>query len=217
MAVVKRTTRSRRRVALLTRHERASATRQRIVQVAARLFAERGYAGTTIAAIAREAEVAVQTVYFVFHTKTELLAAVADLAITGGLAPDPSRIAWMAEALAEPDPARRLARVVAGFAEIIPRMLPVLAPWQAAIAADPRAAEVYRERLLSRRSALRRIVDVTAQNGQLRAGLTPERATDIFFALTTPESYETYTRLLGWSISEWRSWVVTALERELLR
>ena len=52
---------------------RARATRSRITKAASRLFGERGYSGTTMADIAAAAGVAVQTVYFVFHTKTEVL------------------------------------------------------------------------------------------------------------------------------------------------
>jgi AcrR family transcriptional regulator len=56
------------RVSRPTRHERAPATRQRITRVAYALFSERGYAETTMAEIAEAAGVAVQTVYFAFHT-----------------------------------------------------------------------------------------------------------------------------------------------------
>ena len=54
------------------RRTRADATRRRMVDAAAKLFAQRGYAATTMAAIAQQAGVAVQTVYFTFHSKTEL-------------------------------------------------------------------------------------------------------------------------------------------------
>ena len=191
-------------------------TRRRIVDAAAKLFRERGYAATTMAAIASEASVAVQTVYFIFHTKTELLSAVADLAITAGVSSQPDTLPWTAAALAEPDGGRRIGLVVEATAEIAPRMVPIVGAWRAAIAADPSAGAVYRERLLGRRAFLRRVVDATAERGQLRPDLDRERATDVFFALTTPETFETLTRLLGWSVSAWAAWTKTALERELL-
>lgn len=187
-----------------------------MVDAAAKLFAQRGYAATTMAAIAQQAGVAVQTVYFTFHSKTELLSAVADLAITGGAAREPQRLAWTQAALTEPDARRRIALVVDGTAEIAPRMLPIIDAWQAAMSVDPAAASMYRDRLLSRRGFLRRVIDVTATRGELRAELAPERATDIFFAMTTPESYATFTQLLGRSSAEWRAWTSGVLERELL-
>jgi AcrR family transcriptional regulator len=198
------------------RRRRAEATRRRIVEATVRLFAERGYAGTTMTAIAQQAKVAVQTVYFTFHTKTELLVAVADLAITGGAAGGPEGLAWTQAALSEPDARRRIAIVVDATADIAPRMLPIIDAWRAAIAVDPSAAAMYRERLRSRRAFLRRVVDVTAGRGELRSGLDPERATDIFFALTTPETYGTFTDVLGWRVADWRAWADRTLEHELL-
>jgi AcrR family transcriptional regulator len=207
----------RRRPAPLTRRARADATRQRIVASAAELFRENGYAATTMAAIARRAQVAVQTVYFTFHTKTTLLSAVADHAITGGTAADPEQAKWVRSVFAERDSARRIALVTEATAQVAPRMLPIVDAWHAAIAADPSAAAEYRARLLARRQFLRRVIEQTKESGQLKLKLDPERATDILFAMTTPESYASLTDLLGWSVQQWKIWVTAALIRELLR
>src|ERR1700675_2619962 len=48
-------------------------TRQLIADTAARLFAERGYEHVAVADVAREAEVAEQTVYNYFPTKEQLV------------------------------------------------------------------------------------------------------------------------------------------------
>lgn len=66
-----------------TRKERSERTRRAIVQAATDEFRASGYHGTTMAAIARRAGVAVQTVYFVFHTKPLLLTATIDQAVMG--------------------------------------------------------------------------------------------------------------------------------------
>src|SRR5512134_811825 len=65
------------------RARHAAATRARIVEAAGRLFAERGYAATTIDAVAAEADVAVETVYARFKNKRNLLAAYLDVSIVG--------------------------------------------------------------------------------------------------------------------------------------
>jgi TetR/AcrR family transcriptional regulator of autoinduction and epiphytic fitness len=207
---------ARRPAAPRTRRERADATRLRIITAAAQLFRDRGYAATTMEAIARSADVAVQTVYFTFHTKTELLSAVADFAITGDAGTEPERAAWARAVMEERNARRRIARVVDSVGEIAPRMLPIASAWRAAMSADPSAGRRYRERLLSRRAYLRKVVELTRERGELRADLDPERATDLFFALTTPELFETLVQLLGWDVSQWRRWVVVTLERELL-
>ena len=69
-------------VVKITRRERAKATRRRIAEAALARFSGQGYAATTMDAIAHDAGVAVQTVYFTFHTKAELL--IAALTIAGG-------------------------------------------------------------------------------------------------------------------------------------
>src|SRR6187397_490836 len=66
-----------------TRRERALETRRRMLQAAYRLFCEQGYPATTMAAIASEAEVAVQTLYFTFHTKGAIISEVLGAAVVG--------------------------------------------------------------------------------------------------------------------------------------
>src|SRR5215475_11532935 len=56
------------------REQKASATRQRILAAAELRFGRDGYVSTTMAAVAAEADVAVQTVYAVFGTKRAILA-----------------------------------------------------------------------------------------------------------------------------------------------
>lgn len=58
------------------RAEQAAATRQRLVDAAARLFAERGYSASSVAAIGEEAGVSRGLVNFHFATKENLLHAV---------------------------------------------------------------------------------------------------------------------------------------------
>ena len=48
------------------------------------MFLERGYVPTTIDAIAQAADVAVETVYARFRTKTNLMVAVKDAVVTAG-------------------------------------------------------------------------------------------------------------------------------------
>jgi AcrR family transcriptional regulator len=55
------------------RERKRARTRQLIADAAARLFAERGYENVAVAEVAREAEVAEQTVYNYFPTKEQLV------------------------------------------------------------------------------------------------------------------------------------------------
>src|SRR4051794_2670222 len=65
------------------RKERALATRRGMLRAAYELFCERGYTSTTMGHIAARANVAVQTLYFTFHTKGVILEEAVGAAILG--------------------------------------------------------------------------------------------------------------------------------------
>lgn len=60
------------------RERQANQTRTNILDATQRLFLERGYAKTTVEAIAQEAGVAKQTVYAVFRSKNGIVAELLD-------------------------------------------------------------------------------------------------------------------------------------------
>src|SRR5271156_6407204 len=65
------------------RTRQAAETRAAVVAAAAEVFGQRGWAGTTLAAIATEAGTAVETLYSSFGSKSRLLVAAIDAAIVG--------------------------------------------------------------------------------------------------------------------------------------
>ncbi len=71
------------------RQGQARRTRRRILDAAAAEFSSRGYAATTVAAIAAAAGVSVPTVEQAFRTKANLLKAAIDVAIAGDDEPVP--------------------------------------------------------------------------------------------------------------------------------
>src|SRR4051794_14715691 len=91
------------------RAEQAAATRKTILDAAQKLFEEQGYAATSMAAIAKEAGVALKTVYLAFETKSGLLRALWHLRLRGDEDPSPvGERDWYQEVLDEPDPKRQL-------------------------------------------------------------------------------------------------------------
>src|SRR6266511_3307820 len=91
------------------RRAQAAATRREILEAAQRLFEQRGYAPTTMAAIAAEADVALKTVYVTFETKSGVLRALWNLLLRGDREDLPvAQQEWYREVLEEPDPERQL-------------------------------------------------------------------------------------------------------------
>ena len=156
-----------------TRRDRARATRRRIALAALAAFSANGYAATTMDAVARDAGVAVQTVYFTFHTKAELLVAAIELA--GGAPDDPAIVmerAWIGAVMAAPDGPKRLSLIVEHGNEIYARVGPLLPAVSAAASVDPEVESAWHGLEARRRDGMSRIVAIFAERGELRPGLT---------------------------------------------
>jgi AcrR family transcriptional regulator len=80
---------TRRRYSSRLRAEQASRTRAQVLAAATACFEECGWAGTTVAAIAKQAGVAVETVYSGFGSKKQVLRQVIDVAVVGDTEPVP--------------------------------------------------------------------------------------------------------------------------------
>ena len=61
---------------------KATVSRMRVLDAAARIFRDRGYSGTTMRAIGTEAKLKAGSIYYHFRSKDELIEAVLDLGIT---------------------------------------------------------------------------------------------------------------------------------------
>ena len=109
MAKAAATKRKTRRYHSPRRKEQAEATRKQILDAAERLFIRDGYVATSMAAIAKEAGVALKTVYLAFETKSGLLRALWHRNLRGGREDVPvGDQAWFREVIEEPDPAKAL-------------------------------------------------------------------------------------------------------------
>jgi AcrR family transcriptional regulator len=189
------------------RAEQAAATREAIITAASRLFAEQGYAGTTIAAIAAEARVTPKSVYAVADKPTLLLLAV-DRAIVGDDATVPLLQRPEVRAMvAERDPAvqARLAGRI-GAATLL-RLYPIFRAFEQASAAEPELGEHWRTYQRRRRADTRVIVKAMADAGHLRAGLSVEAATDTLWALLSWNPIALLVEERGWSRARIARWI----------
>lgn len=200
-----------------SRRDKAAATRARILAAAEELFARHGYTPTTMQAIADRAGVAVQTVYFVFHTKGDLLRQL--VLSMGGRDDEPVETMdrdWVHEAMAAPDGRRSVGLLVEHGNDIYARLVPVWAAFQQGASVEPEVADVWTGIVEQRRAGLRRIVESLAVRGLLRHGLAVDRAADIVFGLVRPEVLATFLDECGWSIEEYKAWSYSLLCDQLL-
>ena len=200
------------RVPKPTRRERALATRLRITKVAYTLFSERGYAETTMAQIAEAAGVAVQTVYFTFHTKGELLSRAFDFAVLGEDEPlPPEEQEWYARMTAEPDLVTALRHLVTGVGTINVRAMPLDTVVRASAESDPDTARIWAFHEQLRAGAHRAILEILVAKSPLRHGLTPERATHLLLFYLGSDAYRPLVRDFGWTHEEWVDWTIATI------
>lgn len=198
------------------RRRRAQATRLRIASAATGLFRDRGYAGTTMADIAGAAGVAVQTVYFVFHTKVDVLSSAYDLAVLGEGEPAPPQDqAWYRRAVETPSLAEAVRAVVDGAGDIVRRVAPLDLAVRTAAADDPDAASFLARNEQMRADGYREMIEFLRAKAPLRAGISVGRATDVLLLLLSPAAYRTLVVERGWSHSEWVAWTSEALTAQV--
>jgi AcrR family transcriptional regulator len=207
----------RRRYDASRRQEQARANRAAVLAAARRRFLEDGYAATTLAAIAGEAEVSVETIYKAFGNKPGLLKAVVDVAIAGDDEPVPIMDReFVQRNIAEPDARRKLEQYAEHFEESAGRSMPVTLLARDAALTDPGAAAVW-EQLESER-----LIGMTAfgahlhAGGYLRDGVTADEARDVLWAYTSPELWDIMIVRRGWSAGRYATWQARALIAALL-
>jgi AcrR family transcriptional regulator len=206
---------SRRRYHSPLRADQAEQTRRRVLEAAFRLFVERGYAGTTIAAVAKEAGVSPETIYLTLGGKRGLLEGVIETAIAGEDDPPTQENPWWATVAQLPRAHDRLERMVEYSCRILSRTRPIHAVIRGAADKEAFAAA------LARRLLHERVTNQTDRIGQhlgdqLRQGLSLAEAGQRYCALTSPELYQMLTIEFGWTPDRHRKWVTDLLQAELL-
>jgi len=140
------------------RLEQANATRAAIIDAAARLFAERGYGATTMAAIAAEARVSAKSVY-ALGDKAQLLILALDRAIAGD-DDTPLLERQQAQAVLTAATARDAVTLGAAMgAPMLLRLYPLYRAFEQAAAKDAQIAALWKEYQQRRRhDVLRRAI-----------------------------------------------------------
>jgi len=193
------------------RRQRARATRRRMVEAAYKLFSERGW-NVPLTAIAEEAGVAVQTLYFTFHTKVALLNEALALAVLGDDQPiPPHERPWFHAMAAEPDVRQAIAMVVDNTMPIFGRVAPLAGVLRSG---DPEVAEMWLRSEQLRHDGYRKLVQALAKKTEL--GVKLDEAVDVMFMLLSPDLYWMAVLQRGWTPQRWARWLKRALVDALL-
>jgi len=198
------------------REEQAFTTRKRVLDAAGRCFAANGFTATTLAAIAAEAGVSVETVQSHGPKKQLLLAALetATAGVEGGrsILEVPAAQAVLAEQRAR-DGLLGLAAFAAELNGRIGRL------WQALAAAaqgDADIAAAYaglQERI---RADLLKVARLLQQRGGLRTDMSEESVGATLFVLTSPYQHELLVVQAGWSEEGYLAWLEQMLIETVL-
>lgn len=184
------------------RARQAAETRQYVLSAATRLFIERGWAATTLAAVSAEAGTAVETVYSAFGSKSGLLIAAIDAAIVGD--DDDTPLVERAE-FAALGAGRRSERLVTA-ARIITRALvhavPLMGALQEASASDAASKVRWQAYETDRRAVILTGLE------RILGKEPPETLVDSIWALASPEVFTKLTGERGWTVERYERWLV---------
>jgi TetR/AcrR family transcriptional regulator, regulator of autoinduction and epiphytic fitness len=200
------------------RQAQVHATQLRIIEAAKALFIEHGYPATTLEAIAGAADTSLPTLYRLFPSKRALLKAVLDITFGGDAQP----IAFgdrpdVRAARAQPDPIaliQAFARIGRDFMERSSAIMHVLAT---AAQVDPDAAQLLEDIRRQRHTGQSRIVAGLAALGALDPELRFSDATDITYAVLSPDVHRILTTERGWTPAQYEQWLNRSLGMLLQR
>jgi AcrR family transcriptional regulator len=193
------------------RERHASDTRRRIVEATRQLLHSEGYAGMTIEAIARRAEVSAQSIYALFKSKTGILTELLDQSTFGSDYQESVQ-----QALSAHDPETRLrfaARIARQIHDAQSATLDLL---RGAGVVAPELAKLEQQRESLRYERQEVMLLSLREAGRLRAQPDYRTARDVFWMLTGRDVYRMLVRERGWSPQKYQDWLADTLVQSLL-
>jgi AcrR family transcriptional regulator len=186
----------------------AQRTRASIVDAAKRSFEDVGWAGTTIAAVARSAGVSPKTIESAFGTKAALLAAAFDYAMRGDIDPIPVAQRPLGVAVEQAHDAKTMLRRHARYLRAIHERSARIA-WTVETAADADAgvAELWRRMTTNRESGVRWATETLRTKAGRNTRLSIREVEEVFWIACDWGVYRTLTGPAGLSPDEYEAWL----------
>ncbi len=208
---------ARRRYVSVLRAEQAAATRSAVLEAARELFAERGYAATSVAAIAERAGVVVDTVYSAAGRKPTLLRELVETALSGADHAIPGEQRDYVRRMRAAAGAREKLSIYAdAIAAIGVRMAPVHRALAEAALTDPDCAALRADIDARRARNMLLLAADLRTTGELRGDLTDEQVADVVWSMNAAEYRALLVDGRGWAAERFGSWLADAWVRLLL-
>ena len=192
--------------------ERVDRTRRSILDAARRLFAQRGYAQTPVRLLAREAGVAVRTVYLSFGSKQGVLMALVDL-----IGADAGAIETRAAAVGLVDGPEITALVARLYRNLYEGGSDVIDMVQQGAAVEAELRVALQHGHGNSRASIEATCVRLSELSLLRGDLTVDEAAGHALVLVSRDGYEEMVELRNWPPDAYESWLCRALQVALLR
>ncbi|MFD9286372.1 TetR/AcrR family transcriptional regulator [Streptomyces mirabilis] len=187
-------------------------TRDEVVKAARKLYAEPGYAQTTVEKIAREARVSPATVYAQCGGKEGLLRTLMDIWTTS---PTVARI--ITDSAAESTGRAKLEVLAAGYAAHAAEAGDIMRIVERAAPSSPAAQEFLDVADQRHMEALEMIVEGIAGNGDLADGVSVQDAAKIIFFHFRNPQFVLAVETFGWGVDRATQWLVERVAAAILK
>jgi len=190
----------------------AAATRQEILLAARRLFAERGFARTSVAEIADEAGVSIPTIYASVGQKQAIVIALVEF-IELEIGADEARTLVTTGT----DPVELLALAAHLNRVLQERFGDIMEALRSAASVEPAVAAAVASGRQMHRFGSTRLADRLVELDALRHGVAAGEAADVIALLTDVENYSTLVGTYGWTFDRAEAWITETLCATLLQ
>lgn len=199
------------------RAQAARQTKAAILAASRPLFISQGYAGTTVAAIAEDAGVAVDTVYASVGRKPQVFRLLLESALSGTDEEVPAlERDYVKQIEATSDAVVKLAVYAEAVTSIQGRLAPLFVVVRQAAATEPELAALWTSIAERRLTNMRLFAASLQRTGQLRPELSIEKVADIVWSMNSPDYYLLLVKERGWKPEDFQEWLLEAWQRLLL-
>lgn len=181
-----------------------------MLAAATALFGTRGWSATGMRDVAREAGVAVETVYANFRSKTELLMAAIDVGVVGDADPVPLAQRPEFARLSAGELADRITAAAHLMTDINRRISGLRRALAEAAGSEPELAAKLLQAENRRRVNVRQGVELVTGRD------VGEDLRDEIWAMSGVDVFHLLTEIAGWSVAKYERWVADVLGRLLV-